>query len=138
MTAHLSSEQFSEYIIGIPSPAVTRHVQVCPACRAELARFREALSEFRDGVRAWSADQAQVAASIPASRSHTRSNAAHQFAWAVAIALVCIIASFVFPRHIVDGARAGDAALLNRVDAQVSRAAPASMEPLMKLVVENE
>ena len=49
--------------------------------------------------------------------------------------MVCVIASFVMPRH-GGKRRANDAVLLNQVDAQVSRTAPSSMEPLMKLVVQ--
>ena len=43
---HLSSEQLSECILGQPRPMVARHVEDCPACRAELIQFREALGEF--------------------------------------------------------------------------------------------
>ena len=57
-------------------------------------------------------------------------------AWALAIAIVCVIASFVLPRHAGESAPGADAVLLNQVDAQVSRTAPSSMEPLMKLVVQ--
>ena len=40
------------------------------------------------------------------------------------------------PRHGAESAAGSDAVLLNQVDAQVSRTAPSSMEPLMKLVVQ--
>jgi anti-sigma factor RsiW len=136
MIAHLSSEQLAECILGQPSLIVARHVQDCTACRAELARFREALGEFRGAVRAWSQDQADAALSIPASLPKPRFPAAsRQLAWALLMAAVCIVASFVLPWR--GGEKASsDAVLLNRVDAQVSRTAPASMEPLMKLVVQ--
>jgi hypothetical protein len=54
----------------------------------------------------------------------------------VLVAVVCVIASFVMPRHGAESAAGSDAVLLNQVDAQVSRTAPSSMEPLMKLVVQ--
>ena len=136
MIPHLSSEQFSECILGRPSPIVEQHVKDCPACRAELSNFREALGEFRGAVRAWSQDQANAVVAAPNVTEPRSWAASHQLAWALLIAVVCVIASFVVPWH--GGAKAtnSDAALLNQVDAQVSRTVPSSMEPLMKLVVE--
>ncbi len=137
MIAHLSSEQLSECILGQPSPSVARHIQDCPACRAHLASFREALGEFRGAVRAWSEDQANAALDAPAAGWEPRSwSPSHQLAWAVLIAAVCIIASFVMPRHSAEVAPGSDSLLLNRVDAQVSRTVPSSMEPLLKLVAQ--
>ncbi len=137
MIAHLSSEQLSECILGQPSLIVARHVQDCPACRAEVANFGEALGEFRGSVRAWSEHRANAALAIHASVPEPRSwSASHQLAWALLIAVVCVVASFVIPRHGGENAAGADAVLLNQVDAQVSRTAPSSMEPLMKLVVQ--
>jgi anti-sigma factor RsiW len=141
MMPHLSSEQLAEFVAGERSPQAARqvaqHVQECPACSAEVANFREALGDFRGAVRGWSEDQARMVRAIPAGAAEPRSWAAsHQLAWALLMAAVCIIASFVFPRHAREPGPASDAALLNQVDTQVSRTVPASMEPLVKLVVE--
>jgi anti-sigma factor RsiW len=137
MIAHLSSEQLSECILGQPSPLVARHIQDCPTCRAELVQFREALGEFRGAVRDWSKEQANqalaISNSVPEPRSWAFSN---QLAWALLISAVCVIASFVMPQHEPENTAGADAVLLNRVDVQVSRTAPSSMEPLMKLVVQ--
>jgi anti-sigma factor RsiW len=137
---HLSSEQFSECIVGPPGAAAARHLEGCPACRAELANFCEALNEFRGAVRGWSQREAQAALAIPARAPDTRSwIASHQFALVLLLAAVCILASVAAPwyqRH--HPATANDAALLNQVDAQISRTAPSSLEPLMKLVVERQ
>jgi anti-sigma factor RsiW len=138
MMGHLSSEQLAEFMAGLPvAQHVRQHIEDCPACRTELANFREALGEFRGAVRAWSQDQASAVATIPDGVQEPRSWAAsHQLAWAVLIAAVCIIASFVLPRHAAETGPASDAVLLNQVDAQVSRTVPSSMEPLMKLVAQ--
>jgi len=137
MIAHLSSEQLSECILGQPSLIVARHLQDCAACRVELVRFREALGEFRGAVRAWSEVEANQALAISESVPEPRSWAfSHQLAWALLIAAVCVMASFVMPRYPGDSTAGADAVLLNQVDAQVSRTAPSSMEPLMKLVVQ--
>jgi anti-sigma factor RsiW len=137
MIAHLSSEQLAECVLGQPSPMVSQHIQDCPACRAHLSSFREALGEFRGAVRAWSEDQANAALEAPVPGWQPRYwSPSRQLAWAVLIAAVCIIASFVIPRHSVDIAPGSDVVLLNRVDAQVSRTVPSSMEPLLKLVAQ--
>jgi hypothetical protein len=98
--------------------------------------FRAALGEFRYAVRAWSEDQAQgviaVGSAVPKPRFWT---ASQQLALALVLAAVCIIGSFVVPRH-TENAPANDAVLLNQVDVQVSRTAPSSLEPLLKLVAE--
>ncbi len=136
MIAHLSSEQMAEYIVGYPSPMIAQHLQDCPACRAEVVNFREALGDFRWAVREWSEDQANAALAIPAAVPEPRWwTASHQLAAALLIAAVCLIASFLFPRH-SEKASGSDAVLLNQVDTQVSRSVPSSMEPLMKLVVQ--
>jgi hypothetical protein len=65
--------------------------------------------------------------------------AAHQFAMALAVAAMFILASILAPwyERRMQGS-SNDAALLNQVDAEVSRTAPSSLEPLMKLVVERQ
>lgn len=135
---HLSSEQISEYMIGYPRPMVARHVQQCPACRAELARFREALGGFGDAVRSWSDDRAHAALAAPANRQSGAWAPAYQLALALLLAAICVIASFLVPRHRSEPAAASDAVLLNRVDTQVSRSVPSSMEPLLRLVVQQQ
>jgi anti-sigma factor RsiW len=141
MIAHLSSEEFSECILGQPSPLIAQHIDGCPACRAELTNFREALAEFRGAVHTWSEDQAaqyqaNATSTVPASDPESRPwTASQQLAWALLIAVVCILASFVVPWREGDNI-GGDAVLLKQVDAQVSRTVPSSMEPLMKLVVQ--
>ena len=139
MIAHLSSEQLSECLLGQASPIVARHILDCPACRAELASFGEALGEFRGAVRAWSDERASAALAIPPNVPEPRFwSASHQLGWAMLIAVACMIASYVMPRHEAENSSTSDAVLLNQVDAQVSRTAPSSMEPLMKLVVQKQ
>ena len=141
MITHLSSEQVAEYIVGYPSPIVAEHLRDCPACRAEVVNFREALGDFRWAVHSWSEEQASqyqanAASAMPAVVPDTRWwTPSHQFAGALLVAAICVIASFVMPRH-PEKVLSSDAVLLSQVDAQVSRTVPSSMEPLMKLLVQ--
>jgi predicted anti-sigma-YlaC factor YlaD len=135
MTHHLTSEQISESILGEPDPRIAEHLENCPACRAELGNFRQALGEFRGAVRCWSENQAQAALAVSAPPSESRSwIASHQLALALLLAAVCILTSILW--HPGPNALSNDAVLLNQVDAQVSRSVPSSMEPLTKLVVQ--
>lgn len=135
MTVHLSSEQLAEYVLGQPGVVAARHVEQCPVCRAEVGCFRESLGEFQGAVRAWSDEQADIAAAIPADTSEHRVwKPSHQLAWALLLAGVCVIASFVVPRNPQQAS--SDVVLLNQVDTEVSRTVPSSMEPLMKLVTQ--
>jgi anti-sigma factor RsiW len=134
---HLCSEQLSECVLGEPSPDTRQHLGNCPACRAELEHLDEVLYGFRGAVRRWSENQANAALAVHARPSESRSwIASHQFALALLLAAVCIFASMVW--HGGENAPASDTVLLNQVDAQVSRSVPSSMEPLMKLVAQEE
>jgi hypothetical protein len=132
---HLVSEQLSECVLGQPDPWIARHLAECPACRLELEQFRGVLSGFRGAVRDWSENQARAALAVHARPSESRSwIASHQLAMALLLAAVCVLASLIW--HGGEKAPASDSVLLNQVDAQVSRTVPSSMEPLMKLVVQ--
>jgi anti-sigma factor RsiW len=144
MMPHLSPDQLTAYLLDQPDSEAARHVRDCAACRAEIEQQRETLAEFRTAVRAWSADQAadyrtNAARAVPASRPEPRPwPISRQLAWALAIAAICVIASWILPRYTGRSAAANDAALLDRVDAEVSETVPAPMAPLMKLVVEQQ
>ncbi len=101
MMQHLTSEQISESILGEPDPRIAEHLENCPACRAELGNFREALGEFRGAVRCWSENQAQAALAVHAGPSESRSwVASHQLALALLLAAVCILTSILWhPRQ---------------------------------------
>jgi anti-sigma factor RsiW len=134
---HLTSEEVSACMLGQPSPMAAQHIEDCPACRAEVANYSDVLAEFRGSVRAWSQDQANAALAMPPAVQNAPSwMASHQLAWALLIAAVCIVASFVHPWYRSDRTSSSDTVLLNQVDGQVSRTVPSSMEPLMKLVVQ--
>ena len=140
MNAHLTEHQLSECILGQPNPLAARHIQSCPACASKLAEFQRTLGALRGAVRSWSENEANSALAARPAFDRRVPAPARQLAWALLIAAVCLIASFVLPRHSGESPAsvpwAGDTALLNQVDAQVSRTAPASMEPLMNPVEE--
>ena len=142
MSEHLTSEQLSKWIIGECSPAEEEHGRTCPECSAELAEFQTALSGFRRSIEEW-ADQKAVA--IPdAAHLHSRSRPATRrpLVWipvAAAAAALAVIPAYKNSLERQREAQAQqeaqvDAQLLERVNAHLSRTAPASLEPLVELL----
>ena len=58
MNEHLTSEQITEWLAGTPEPETARHARECPRCRAEVESLREALAQFRESGRRWTAHHA--------------------------------------------------------------------------------
>lgn len=137
MNQHLSSEQIAQWIAGERSPGGEQHIRECAECGAEVARVEGALALFRGAV-------IELGEQSESKRSFasTARRASHRFQpmrWALACAALLLLA--VIPvfynakerQRKADLAKA-DAALMEQVDAEISRAVPATMEPLVKLV----
>jgi len=140
MNEHLSSEQISRWMIGERSAQDEEHARECPECAAKVARFESAITLFRQSVQDCGERYARPDIPLPAGvRRARRSFAARPSRWApVAAALVLLAAIPIYTnsrerRRQAEMARA-DAALLEQVDVQISRAVPAPMEPLVSLV----
>jgi hypothetical protein len=134
MNEHLSPEDISRWFAGERSPDLQRHAGECEACSARLDRMESAIEEFRGSVHDWSAAQSAVAPHIvwhPPVRHRVR-------AWILAAASLLILAAGPAWWHFRQQARAAEMAradaLLRQVDAEISRAVPRTMEPLVSLV----
>jgi anti-sigma factor RsiW len=140
MSQHLSSREVSQWMIGERTPQQEQHVRQCPECGAELARMEAALGLFRGSVRHWSDRQVRVFRPLTPTRG-SRGYPARPLPvrWALAAATLLLLAAVPIYRNVqvrqrqAEIARA-DALLLEQVDAEVSRAVPRPMEPLVKLV----
>jgi hypothetical protein len=134
MNEHLSPEDMSRWFAGERSPDLQRHAGECEACSARLDRLESSLAEFRGSVHDWSA--AQPAAAPP---MVWRLPVRHLVrTWILAAASLLILASGPVWWHFRQQARAAEMAradaLLQQVDAEISRAVPRTMEPLVSLV----
>jgi hypothetical protein len=134
MNEHLSPEDISRWFAGERSPDLQRHAGECEACSARLDRMESAMAEFRGSVHDWSASQTAAATQIvwrPPTRRLVRT-------WILAAASLLILASGPAWWHFRQQARAAEMAradaLLQQVDAEISRAVPRTMEPLVSLV----
>ena len=139
MSQHLSSRQISQWMIGERSPQQEQHVRQCSRCGAELARLEASLALFRGSVRHWSGRQSRAEPPAIGSISPVRRGSRIQpVRWALVAAALLVLAAIPIYRNAQDRRQAeiarADAQLLEQVDAEVSRAVPRPMEPLVKLV----
>jgi anti-sigma factor RsiW len=118
MSTHLTSQQFAEAVLSEETPA---HLRECPACRAELAELRTTLGEFRDATHRWSEKPQPVRRRVASYRPRALA--------AAALVLLAIAGGITYAgkSHTPDPT---DTALLERVNADVSRTVPGGLEPL--------
>ena len=142
MNGHLSSEQISRWMAGERTQWELEHVRECQECAGRLSGLAAALGLFRDSVRDCGERYGSVRLSLPAKETRLGS-LVRPSRWASATAALLLLAAIPIYTHSrerrreVELARA-DAALLAQVDAGISRAVPAPMEPLVKLVAWND
>jgi hypothetical protein len=137
MTAHLSPEQLSEWVLGDRDPKTVQHVGSCTNCQAQIEQFEAALGGFRSSVRTWSEDQ------LPPRPRASQPQARRPYAWALRaewVLAACVLAVLVVHEwsqiKIVPGGVSPqeEAALFRQIDQETSRTIPAAMDPLSKLV----
>jgi hypothetical protein len=127
-------------MIGERTSRQEQHVRECPECGAELARMEAALALFRGSVRHWSDGHSRaVPPAIGSILPARRGSWAQPLRWALVAAMLLVLAAVPVYRNVQDRQRQAEAAmadalLLEQVDAEVSRAVPRPMEPLVKLV----
>jgi len=142
---HLSSEQVSAWIAGDRPEQFAAHLQDCAECRAEISAFESVTGALRSQLQ-----QAASSTRIPAFQPKGESFWGGRLSgsrWALACALTAaLIAIPIYqqqhktlqqkniPPAPVLSSEISDAALLQQVDAQLSRGVPGSMEPLTALV----
>ena len=124
---HLSAEQIARWIAGERTPEAETHVAGCRQCLAAIAGFEETLARFRSSAHS---------VAIPQAVWGVRRHAMWPRWVAVAAALVLLTSVPLYQRH-REHERAEleqDTLLLQQVDAEISRAVPGSMDPLVQMV----
>ena len=127
MNSHLSLEEIYQWLSGERWEEVEEHFRDCPACKAEMLQFQNALAGFRSSLERSSVPPISY---LPVRQTLPR--------WILATAaLALLIATPVYwnarQQRAADQAKS-DELLLERIDASLSRSVPASMEPLMQLI----
>ena len=155
MREHLSPDQFAKCFVDVParpSGAVGRarpagpelqHLDECPECRAELERFRVAVSSFRTAVR--DTIEARLAAeAMIVSQEADRTPVARvpSQRWALVVAVLAgllLVPVLTMKRKALVGVELTSVetdpdALMGAINLHLLRTVPAPMEPLLKLV----
>lgn len=132
MNRHLTEQEMDAWIVGDRSVEIERHVNVCPICERNLQLLVDSLDAFRTSVHEWSA--AEIAGVRFAAARHSFGR--NQFAPALAAILLCVLIVFLAQRFRSGSSdqASADAALLNRVNSEISQSVPGAMEPLAQLV----
>jgi hypothetical protein len=131
MNSHLSLEEIYQWLSGERREEVEEHFRECPACKAEMQQFQDAIVGFRSSL-----EQTPVPAVSYSRLRHTLPR------WILATAaLALLIATPVYwnarqqrALQPAEDQAKSDELLLERIDASLSRSVPASMEPLMRLI----
>lgn len=145
MKPHLTSEDYSKWMIGERTPEHEEHLRRCADCAAELENIQAPLRLFRGAVRDWSADQRVKAAQRTQVAGSVNARPAHplwvRFATA-GVALALAIAMGVGGSNWRQAdtlrreqrAEREDEALLGNIQAAVMRPVPATMQPVYNLM----
>jgi len=139
---HLSAWEQEEYVLDQKTPQMLRHLTECDECRAAVAQLEHGLGVYRKAAVQWSAESL---ATRPQQVIIARRQPILSLRWAMAAIIpivLILIALLPFrasnPRKSPPVAQisdnAGDDALLDQVDQQISAAVPSSMESLTHLV----
>jgi len=152
MSAHLTHEELTDNLLGVPSLTVNAHLLNCPACAEELRQLKQSIAAFRGAAHAWS----ESAVATPAVRGlPKRSWASFSWAspnWALAAAAMLLFAVGVTfyvrdhqarnqehsaqvtaPAGTVVSAQSQieqDNELLSQVNSEIAEGVPAPMQPL--------
>jgi hypothetical protein len=135
MTTHLSDIALAEWLQGEEDSAALEHLEACEACRKEAVDFRGKLGSFREALIAES-EAREFKWARPAEAPATwRPAWGTLLAWSVRAAFAaCVLAAVLWmrsPRPAPAPTRsdAADNALLERIQADLSRQAPQALEP---------
>ena len=137
MTRHLSSEQISRWMMEEHTAQDEEHLRDCWTCSAEVTRMEAALSLFGRSAKDSSKRHSPAFRNVwSAERARLRMRGLR---WALAALTLLLLAGIpiqTIRENRQREARAAqvDTALIEQVDAEVSRAVPAPMEPLARLV----
>jgi hypothetical protein len=137
MSQHFSPKEMSAWLAGERATGREQHLAECPLCREEAARMQTALGQFREAMREWSGRQMGSPPPMPASTAQPSRSWHASWRWTSAMASVLVVVTpsywYLARQHAEERDRE-DALLLEQVYLGISRAVPASMEPLLELV----
>ena len=88
MSAHLTNEEMTDRLLGVPSMTVDAHLIECHECLAELDVMRASTGNFRDAAHSWSENAVAVSRNLAAVASRGRT---WRSEWIVAAAFLLLM-----------------------------------------------
>jgi anti-sigma factor RsiW len=148
MNSHLSQEQFARCFVGLGTHEERQHVTECAECGAELNVFGNTVSALRHGIRGRvdTHVESRATTSIPVS-IQPATRGIRKLRWGLATAAVLFVGMVPFvtsekPESVSVttkvAAETSPDALMNAINAHLSRTVPAPMEPMMSLLPNDE
>jgi hypothetical protein len=140
MNQHLREEDICRWIAGERSRETEQHLGNCGQCRLHVARASDVLGGFHDSVRERGvrrlAGYGALSVSAKATRGWISWSKLPVAALATTLVILLLAVAALLPWHASKSPAVDDAALLKRVDAELSRTVPGPMEPLSALISE--
>ena len=142
MNEHLSAPEISAWLCGEISADRAAHAGQCPLCRAEMARLEADIRGLRGAIHEWARREGgeNQSAWQPA---RMRTGRVPRLAWTAAAAALALASAAPLYRHALERRRAAeaararaDAALMQQVDLEISRAVPGPLEPLAGFIAQ--
>jgi hypothetical protein len=144
MNKHLSEDQFAKCAAAPPSAEERQHLAECRECSAEMERFSDTLSSFRNAIRHRIARrEPRLFVTTPAKPIKVGTS---KLRWALLAAAAVLVVTVPFfrneskpPRDSGQISTEADAdAVMKRVNLHLSRTMPAPMEPVLSLIPGDE
>src|SRR5262249_50303713 len=144
MNKHLTDDQIAKCGAGQSTGEERRHIQECTACQGKLDRLDNSISLFRSAIR--DRIDARVALHAPEILLEERPLVVTTplWQWTVVIVVSFVLITIPFfitrPQQFIDSASSATDAdtLMREINLHLSRTIPAPMEPIMKLIPDNE
>ena len=145
---HLSQAEQEAYILGEKTPEQARHMAVCAACRAGVARLEYSIARFRESSLQWAEDCMESRLRRAPQPESVRAAKVWAPKLGLAFAAMFALVAFLFhpmfhvatapipapPAASAPTAVLNDDALLEQVDQQLAAGVPDSMHSLTHLV----
>ena len=146
MSNHLSQDQFAKCLIGRPASAELQHIMECAECSAELDRFGNTMSSFRNAIRERIDDRVTGMPGVPPFSMRPAAAGIPMWRWALVAAGAVVLAIVPFitkekePQIVIEEESPPQTpdAVMNAVNLHLSRTIPAPMERIMTVIPNDE
>jgi hypothetical protein len=141
MTAHLENAAYADWLLGEENPATGEHLGACDVCAKEAGGLHRSVEAFREAILA-AGEPHSIVWTAPAQTSAPAGWRMGFRRWAPRMALAaCVLAAVLLMRSPAPApapvsSDAADNALLESIQDDLNRQAPAALAPAESLVAQ--